>query len=226
MMRIAIWSHRVEAFIESPNGDPQSSSQPFLPRICKLNQKQRATSESPSSGAAACGSAICGRCHGSCLRRAPYSNPVLSFPLKECKWMMMNTHTSGGKCRIPLCRRERSAEQKWIYLACIPGFRDEHKKNSIQWPVSRTMVPMIEPQRGRHCHSGRNYWLIVTEREGAAGVEREPSLILISLGVRLGRNNARRLENDGCNQLLRPKADIHIGPNAGSVRAMRSNGRP
>jgi hypothetical protein len=48
--------------------------------------------------------------------------------------MTMNTHMSGGNCRIPLCRCERSAERKWIYLACIPGFRDEHKNVQLHGP--------------------------------------------------------------------------------------------
>ncbi|CAG7938873.1 unnamed protein product [Penicillium nalgiovense] len=68
------------ACIKSVNGDPRPSSQPSLPGIDAESQKQRATSESLSFGAAACGSTICGMCHGSCLRRAPYINPILSFP--------------------------------------------------------------------------------------------------------------------------------------------------
>lgn len=50
--------------------------------------------------------------------------------------MMMNTHMSGGICRIPLCRSERSAERKWIYLACIPNIWGVVQEMSIAWTVS------------------------------------------------------------------------------------------
>lgn len=50
--------------------------------------------------------------------------------------MMMNTQMSGGKCMIPFCRSERSAERKWIYLACIPNFWSVAHEISIAWSVS------------------------------------------------------------------------------------------
>jgi hypothetical protein len=97
----------------------------------------------------------------SAARAVCQSGPIVCA--KRSKWMMMNTHMSGGKCRIPLCRSERSAEQKWIYLACIPNFWDEGQENSIPRSVSsspgandRASVTQILPLEGElladsHC---------------------------------------------------------------------------
>lgn len=35
---------------------------------------------------------------------------------------------------------------------------------------------MVEPQSLQHYHLSEGYWLKVTDRKGAAGVERRPSL--------------------------------------------------
>jgi hypothetical protein len=42
------------------------------------------------------------KCHGSCPRRAPHSNPVLLFSPKKEVDDDERTHMSGGRCRIPL----------------------------------------------------------------------------------------------------------------------------
>lgn len=114
------------------------SSQFLLPGISAPSQRQCATSESPSFGAAACGSAICGRCHGSCLRRVRRGIPSPIISARKSK-----RRTAG-----------HTHERKQMQYSSSAGIRDQLNEsgcyssnpqvvNSLysQKPNSRGRVP-------------------------------------------------------------------------------------
>ena len=62
---------------------------------------------------------------------------IRSYRFRQKEQVDDDEHThERGRMQDPSCRSERSAERKWIYLACILDFLGQLHLNSIPWPVS------------------------------------------------------------------------------------------
>lgn len=114
------------------------SSMPLLPGISVLSQRQCATSESPSFGAAACGSAICGRCHGSCLRRVRHGIPSPIISARKSEWMTVrHTHEQGQMQGSPSAGIRDQLNESGCYSSNPQVVKSLYRQN----PNSKGRVP-------------------------------------------------------------------------------------